>query len=419
LKGAEHEITAHLEYEVTDFSRDARSTTRNTPGGLGYEAFGFGVDQTRANFKLDYSKPLPDSAKLKTGVDFELARNDYDNRGAAGAAPGALIPDPARTNRFLYDQDVYAAYVTYERPFGDFTVQGGLRAEEVRIDTNQLTSNQKNQNDYFKLYPSLHTGYTLNENNTLTANYSRRTQRPQAQELNPYPVYQDPYNYRAGNPNLKPQQTESYELGWQYRKAQTYYLATLYYRRNAQTVTDVVRDLGGGVLLTTRENLGQNNSAGLELVANGRLTPKLTYSLSSNIFHNEISAGNLGFAGTRADTMISGRANLNWQATPKDFLQINAFSSGKRLTPQGYREPTKMVNLGYRRKVNDKLSFLATVQDVTDSFGETVVIATPVLRDTTTRSAKVRSAFFGFTYSFGGGKTRPEQFDFNAPQVGG
>ncbi len=419
LKGAEHLLTTHLEYEVTDFTRNSNAILRNRPGSTVYEGLDYDLEQTRTNLKVDYSKPLPNDVKFKVGLDFEVSSNDYDNRGATGAAAGSLSVDPMRTNRFLYDQDIYAAYVTYERPFGDFTVQGGLRAEQVNIDTNQLTSNQKNQNDYFKVYPSLHMGYTLNDNNSLTANYSRRVQRPGAGELNPFRVYIDPYNYRSGNPNLKPQQTDSYELGWQYRKAQTYYLATLYVRQSKQSVTDVIQDLGGGVLLTTRENLGKNNNAGLELVANGRLTPKLSYNLSSNIFHNEITATNLGFSGTRSDTMVSGRANLNWQATPKDFFQVNAFSSGKRLTPQGYREPVQMVNLGYRRKVNDKLSFVVTAQDVLKGFEDTVVTNTAVLRDTTTRTANVRAVFFGFTYSFGGGKPRPEQFDFSAGQVGG
>jgi outer membrane receptor protein involved in Fe transport len=161
--------------------------------------------------------------------------------------------DPRLTNRFLYDQDVYATYVTYERPFGDFTVLGGLRAEQVEIRTNQLTSAQKDDNSYFHVYPSLHLGYTLSQTQTLTANYSKRVQRPQSQDLNPYPIYQDPKNFFAGNPDLKPQITDSYELGYQYRKGPASYLATLYYRESRDGVTNVVRNLGDGVFLTTRE----------------------------------------------------------------------------------------------------------------------------------------------------------------------
>jgi len=289
-----------------------------------------------------------------------------------------------------------------------------LRAEQVQIDVNDVTHGATAQNDYFRVYPTLHTGYTLSQNQTLSANYSRRVQRPGAQDLHPYRVYLDPFNYRQGNPNLKPQITDSYELGWQYRKGQAYYLATAYFRDTRDSVTDVVSDLGGGVFLTSKANLGKSRAGGLELVANGRLSPKLTYNLSGNLFWNEIDAANLGFSGTRSGTALSGRANLNWQATPKDFFQLNAFTSGKRLTPQGYREPFKMVNLGYRRKVNDKLSFVMTAQDVLNDFREVTVIDTPALRDRARRSANVRSVFFGFSYAFGAGKPRPEQFDFNA-----
>ena len=413
LKGTDHLLTTHLEYEVTDFQRDSDALTRNTPGGDVYERIGLGVDQERTNFKLDYTKPLPRDVKLKTGVDFEIASTDFTNFGADGSTPGGLVVNPSRTNRYLYGQDVYAAYVTYERPFGDFTVQGGLRAEQVQIDLNDVTHAVRADNDYFKVYPTLHTGYRLSDSQTLSASFSRRVQRPGAQDLHPYRVYIDPYNYRQGNPNLKPQITDSYELGWQYRKGPTTYLATAYFRDARDGVTDVINDLGGGVFLTTRENLGKSRSGGVELVANGRLTKTLTYNLSGNAFWNEIDAANLGFAGTRSGTTLSGRANLNWQATPKDFFQANIFSSGKRLTPQGHREPFKMLNLGYRRKVNDKLSFVVTVQDAADWFQEVIVTDTSTLHDRTRRSANVRSAFFGFSYAFGGGKARPEQFDFS------
>ncbi|MBI1686867.1 TonB-dependent receptor domain-containing protein [Caulobacter hibisci] len=419
FKGAEHQLTAHLEYEETDFSRNSTAFTDNTPSADVYEAFGFGAEQARTNFKTDYAQPDVGGGTLKTGLDFEWTKNDYDNHGEKGAAPNALAVDAARTNRFLYDQDVYAGYVTYEKAFGDFTAQGGLRAEQVNLDANQVTTGQKIANDYFKVYPSLHLGYTVNENSTFKASYSRRVQRPQVQDLNPYPVYQDPQNYRAGNPYLKPQVTDSFELGWQYRKGPAYYLATAYYRSSDGVVTDVVRDLGNGVLLTTRENLSQSRNGGLELVANGRLTPKITYNVSANAFWNEIDASNLGFTGTRSATTLSGRANVNWQATPKDFFQINAFTSGKRLTPQGHREPFQMVNLGYRRKVNDKLSLVVTVQDALDSFEDKAVTDTAALKDVTVRTANVRAVFFGFTWAFGGGKPRPEQFDFGSGAVGG
>ena len=418
FKGAEHELAAHLEYEVTDFSRDTRAFTDHNIYADRYETVGFGADQDRVNFKLDYTRPMGGEATLKAGLDLEATDNDYDNHGASGPTRDDQSVDDYRTNRFLYDQDVYAAYVTYERPFGDFTVLGGLRAEQVEIRTDQVTSAQKDDNSYFHVYPSLHLGYTLSQTQTLTANYSRRVQRPQVQDLNPYPVYIDPSNLRAGNPDLKPQITDSYELGWQYRKGPASYLATAYYRESRDGVADVVRDLGDATL-TTRENLAKSRSGGLELVANGKLTPKLSYNVSGNAYWNEIQSTIPGAIGSRDMTTLSGRASLSWQATPKDFFQLNGFTSGKRLAPQGYREPLQMLNLGYRRKVNDKLNLVVTANDVLKSFQDTTVIDTPILRERIDRMPKVRAVFVGFTYAFGGGKARPEQFDFGSGVVGG
>jgi outer membrane receptor protein involved in Fe transport len=425
FKGPDHELTAHLEYEVTDFKRSLEAVVASEASGGRYDEYAFfGADQDRTNVKLDYSRPLG-AAKLKAGLDLERSSTDYDTRQGRPSDAGSS------GGLFVYDQDVYAGYVTYERPFGDFTAQAGLRLEQVNITTNPVwtrrnfgdftftTTGTPHENDYFRAYPTLHLGYTLSQSQTLTASFSRRVQRPQVQDLNPNLVYIDQYNLRSGNPDLKPQVTNSYELGWQYRKGPTYYLATAYFRDSSDVVTDVVEDLGGGVLLTTRENLGKSRNGGLELVTNGKLTPKLSYNVSANAYWNEIDAGNLGFAGKRSGTTLSGRANLNWQATPKDFFQLNAFTSGRRLTPQGHREPISLVNVGYRRKVTDRLNFVVTVNDVADSFRDVTVVDTPGLHERARRTANVRAAFFGFTYALGGGKPKPEQFDFGGGAPGG
>jgi outer membrane receptor protein involved in Fe transport len=284
----------------------------------------------------------------------------------------------------------------------------------VLIDIDQVTSKLRAENDYFRAYPSLHLAYKLSDEQRVSASYSRRVQRPQAYDLNPFRIYVDPFNYREGNPDLGPQVTDSFEAAWQRRGGGTFYLATLYYRQSRDGVTDVVRDLGDGVLLTTRENLGESRSGGLELVANGRLTKAVTYNVSGNVYWNEIEARRLGFTGTRSGYSLGGRANLNWQVTPKDFIQLNGFMNGERLTPQGHREAMGMLNLGYRRKINDKLSAVVTVQDALDSFRDVVVIDTPVLRDRVERRGNVRGVFVGFTWTFGGQGQKPREpaFDF-------
>lgn len=412
--GTEHELVADLTFERTEGSRDNRATIAGIGLGPseGFDDIRNDFEQDQARFKLDYNRPLRNESRLRTGYEFERQANDYDSFGQRGPSEAVAIIDPNLTNLFAYDQDVHAAYATYERPFGTkLRAQGGLRLEQVNIDIGQVTLETTAQNDYLRAYPSGFLRYELSDTEQLSASYSRRTTRPRPEDLNPFIVYIDPFNLRSGNPDLDPQETDSFELGYQKRSGPTYYLATAFYRDSRNGVTDVVRDLGGGVLLTTRENLTARRGAGLELVANGQITPKLTYNLSGNLLYEEIGGTEipgLGLAPERSGTAVSGRGSLSWQPTAKDFFQLNASITGRRLQPQGFREPTGIVNLGYRRKVDEKLSLLLTAQDVLDSFKDEVVIDTPILRDRVERTglAGGRSLFVGLTYSFSEGPPR-------------
>jgi outer membrane receptor protein involved in Fe transport len=426
FSGDEHEFTLHASVERT---RDRQLTDANgfnqLPAVSNYvEHVSIGDELVQSRLKAEYKRPLPGGAKLVAGYELQVDDNDYDNYGARGPTGAALAVDPSLTNQFKYDQVVHAVYATISRPIGDLTIMPGLRIEEVSVDTNQVTSKLKDSYDYLRAYPSLHMQYKVDDTRQVNASYSRRIQRPTAQDLNPYRIYQDPYNYRQGDPRLKPQTTDSFEVGYQLRKGYNYYQGTLYYREARDGVTDVIRDIGNGVLLTSKANLAKSRSGGLELVANARLTPKISYTISGNAFWNEIGATDLGFPDKRSAWTVSGYAALNIQATPKDLLQISGFATGKRLTPQGYKEPTGMLLLGYRHKFNDRVSGVVTVQDALKTFGDKLVIDTPALKDRRALDLDLRAIFVGVTYNFGGTgapdprRRREPAFDFQTSPGG-
>ena len=413
--GAGHELTADLSRERTEsrFDRAFLNLTSVPAGPDLYETLRFDALFWQTIGKVEYTRPLPGDVKLKLGYSFTGDDNDYDNLGFRGTDAANLAPVTSLTNLFKFDQQVHAVYGTYERPFGKLTALAGLRIEAVTIDLNNVTQGIKAGNDDVTLYPSLHLNYALTDAGKLTGSYSKRIQRPQPQDYNPFRIYDDPQNFRQGNPNLKPQVTDIFELGYQHRKNGQIYQATLYHRETRDAVSDVTRDLGDGVFLTTRANLGHSRATGLELVANGRLPGKVSYNVSGNLLRNEIDGTGLGFgSGKRSAYTASGRATLSWQATEKDFVQVNGLLNAKRLTPQGYASPTGMLNLGYRHKFNDKLSGVVTVQDALATFRDKRVIDTPQLKDVTQFEPKVRAIFVGFTYAFGGGRQRDPGFDF-------
>lgn len=418
--GDGHEFNLRLSYDVTDDNRTRTGHTAATVPAASsvFDQQRLGYDTRQTDLKGDYVRPMGAGQTLKLGFDLQFDDNVYDNVGLRGGSLSGLTVDPGLTNKFFYEQQLSQAYVTYERPLGEkLTALAGLRYEQSKLD---LTStNRKDENDTSRLMPSLHLSYKLSDQQKLTASYSQRLQRPGPFDLNPVPFLLDPLNYRVGNPNLKPQQTQSFELGWQYRKAPVMATATLFYRENDKVMTDVVRDQGGGVFVTTKANVANTRNGGLELVLSGKLNPKLTYNINGTMFWAQLDGLNLGFTDKRTGTTAQGRASMSWQATPKDLVQINGFLVGKRLTPQGYAKPFAGIDFGYRRKINDQVSLLVAVQDPLGLFRDKQVIDTPALKSLVVRDPDARNIRVTLAWTFGTGKNRKDPgFEFTSPGGG-
>lgn len=422
FSGDQHELVADLEFDTVDSARtvDAASDTLIGGGSDYFEHIETDNSRDAQGLKVDYTRPMGERRVLKIGYEGDFSQDDFDFFGARGATPTTLTPVAALTNRFEYDQSIHAAYVTYDRPFGDaFTMQAGLRVEQVDFRLNQITDGIVVERDYLRAYPTLHLGYELTETQRLRGSYSRRIQRPGPQDLNPYTIYIDPQNIRRGNPDLDPEITDSFELAWQLRSGTTFYSVTAFYRTSEGGVTDVAQDLGGGVVLTTRENLGENERTGVEFLANGRLGDQITYNVSGSVVRSDIFVPGLA-GGGQSGTTVSTRASINWTPTPNDFFQLNGFYIGDQIQAQGVREPFGTLNLGYRHKFSDTLSLTLTGANILDSAEQRSRIDTPVFQDRTFVRFGEPTYFIGFTWSLGANPNRRQEpaFDFGTQGPG-
>lgn len=415
LPGREHELLAEVEHESGSFRREVEAVTSFAVGGQSFERIRNAGDRADNIVKVDYKRGVGKEGSLNLGYQSNFTENEFDFSGLRGPALGSLVPVPGLTNQFDYDIDVHALFGTYKFALGELDIQAGLRLEQVESRIVQITDGTSFDNDYFRAYPTLHLGYELSKTDQLRGSYSRRIQRPSAQDLNPYIFYVDPQNVRRGNPDLEPEITDSFEFGWNHRKKGNFYSATAFYRRSSGGVTDIITDVGGGVFLTTRANLATAERAGVELIANGKLTKTLSYNASATLLWNAIDSNSLGISARRSGTNATVRANLSWQPTPKDFFQLNAVYTGKQLLPQGYRRSAGVLNLGYRRKINDRLSFLVSGQNVLDSARQTVFVESPTLRDRISQTGAGRLILLGVAWNIGGqtNRRRPEPgFEF-------
>lgn len=420
---AGHEWSNELRYDSNSVEAGALTLTDFlVPAGTGLaERSSQDTDQVTLGFTSAYVRPTADGGKLRLGYELTDVRPEQDVIYSRGPSEGTLAIVPGFSNRFEASQTVHALYGTWEKPLtAKLSAQAGLRLEQADIEIDDLTGGTSASQDYFRAYPTAHLQYQLSETETLRASYSRRIQRPQPAQLNPFVSYGDPLNRRSGNPDLEPQETDSFEAMWQKRQGSTFYQLTAYLRDTDKAFTDVVTDLGGGVFLSRPENLGARRDTGLEATANGALHSTLRYSAGVNVFRQEIDAAGLSGAEDREGTFASGRLSLNWTPTAKDFVQVSGFWQGDSLLAQGTREAGGMLNIGYRRKLTDTLSFNFTGRDVLNSFSNTSVYETPLFRERSEQNIRLRAFYIGLSWSLGSGPRRqPEQFDFSAGPTGG
>jgi outer membrane receptor protein involved in Fe transport len=320
-------------------------------------------------------------------------------------------PDPSRTYQFLYDEAMHALYGTIQMPLGgEFRMQAGLRGELVLRTSDLATTGQTVESDYTSIYPTLHLSYKASEITELQLNYSKRTRRPEGDELNPFPEYRDPTNVQAGNPYLLPEYIHSVEFGARFQTEMANFLPVLYYRYTVNRFTEVVRPLNDSTLLTTEANLATDRSAGLELVVSGGKKGALQLNASANIFYNQIDASNLGYSTTRSVVSWSGSLTCNVLPFASTMVQVTGNYRAARLTPQGTILPSGAVNLGIRQDFWErKLSLVLTVADIFRTVRRETRLDTPVLQQWAVGTRDSRVVMLGCTFRFGSVKDEKDE----------
>jgi outer membrane receptor protein involved in Fe transport len=373
------------------------------------------LDLVKTEVSVDYDLPLAHEREWKLGYDLGDDHNAFDNMGhAIDPATGAPIVEPGVTSDFRYHQQINAAYLQYERPLGPWRLQTGVRLESSHVSFFEITGQVPGGWNGFAAYPSLHLERDLGDADKLMLGIARRVTRPDPEALNPFTDYQDTHNLRAGNPNLKPQDTWTYELGWQRSAHGRSFGLTGYYRFDRNAVTDVLEPVAADVVLATKENLPKSRSAGLEFNANGKLPAGFAYNLSGEAFWAQIDAQALGAAGLASTTGVNLKASLDWRPTSHDTAQISFSRTDRRLTPQGYVNAIDLVNLGYRRQLRSDLALVITVSDALNGQRLTRTVNSPALAETYVRHQVGRIAYAGLLYTFGAvKKDKAAAFDYD------
>ena len=351
--------------------------------------------------RLDYVHPLSETSKFETGFSAQTREMDADFVFENESSPSLWTINPNRSNHFLFDEQIIAVYGMYATQLGKFGVQAGLRAEQTFTTGDQLTGNYEvDQNNYFSLFPTLHVRRNMENNQAVQISYSRRINRPDNRNLNPFIRYNSDFDVSFGNPLLRPEFINSLELGYTRYWEQTTINPSLFYRYTQGMITQFreVRQIDGrDVTVTTPENLNRGISYGAELVISQNLSRWWSMNGTFSYFRNivqgaqtELENDNYSWSGRLVSNMRLGRG---WN------LQVNGFYTSPIIMLQGEIDAMYSASAGIRKNIWDNRGSIT--MNISDIFN-TMEFSTFNYGDNffmnMDRKRTSRYISFGFTY---------------------
>ncbi len=238
--------------------------------------------------KADYTRNIFGNWGLETGLKTSSVVTDnaldfnrlVDNR---------LVNDTLRSNRFQYDEKIYAGYAELSKKFNDqWQVKAGLRGEQTFSDGYSVTLDSAARRQYFNLFPSASLSYKMSEQHNLSLSYSRRIDRPDYGNLNPFEYFLDRFTFSRGNPFLRPQYTNAYGLTYGFKDA---VFVTLNYNRTTDAITQVLlQDEAQQTTFQTTVNLNRINAYSVSLAAPLPVTQWWMLNLNATGYYNDIQS---------------------------------------------------------------------------------------------------------------------------------
>lgn len=401
---------------VGQFSRNNNNTDYTTL----YDGSGrlneMGINDGRNDeltLQLDYAHPVKDKATLEVGVKTIL--RDISSLSTLKEMQGSdYVLNPNRSYEYNYEQDVAAGYTSLTYSLSDkYQVMAGVRAEYTKLNGESVGSYKPFKNDYLKVLPSAVVSRKLSMMSSLKLSYNQRIQRPSLFYLNPFRNTSDPINQSEGNPELKPELSHNFELGYSTFIKGTVINASVFYRLTNDVIESLTREEDNPanpnqpIVLQTYDNIGQNKSFGSNLFVS--VTPVKDLTLRTNLslysYNTNASLVDNSLSSEADKTHLMYRAFVNGSYNiAKGFIAETFFMvNSPRRTFQGTSPSFSMWSVGFKKELFEKKASIGI--NIVDPFNETKTfdseIRTPTYNQQTSFSVPFRSFGITFSYNFG------------------
>jgi iron complex outermembrane receptor protein len=359
--------------------------------------------------KLDYTQSIGKGSKLEAGVKSSYVNTDNHAQYFSISNLSETV-DYSKTNHFLYRENLNAAYVSINKQYKKLGAQIGLRYENTSYSGKQYGNPTRKdstiKNNYGSLFPTLFMSYNANKTNQFAFSFGRRIDRPAYQDLNPFLFFLDKYTYQAGNPFIKPQFTNNFEISHTYKNFLT---TTINYSHTADYMNETFQqeEVNGTKTYATivrRGNIGKRDAAGIAVSAQVPFAKWWNASIYSNLNYNRFK-GRLNGDGEYINVSASNvlfnvnnqfKFNKGWSA------ELSGFYRTKGVEGQILIQALGQLSAGIAKQVlKNKGTLKLNVRDILYSNKATgdINFENTQAHFVNTRDSRVAS--LSFTYRFG------------------
>jgi len=355
--------------------------------------------------RIDLTLPIAKRLNIEIGGKVSLVETVNSTLFEYKDENDVWIDQVTRSNDFMYSEEVWAAYINGSGNIGSFTLQGGLRMEHTESEGISLTLDKTVPRTYTDIFPSLSISKSINENHNLSFSYSRRLERPNYRNLNPFEDYLDQYTFERGNPLLNPQYSNAFGLN--YAMGRKLFVA-VNYSHTRDAITEVIEQLSEeNQTFQTVQNLDDYNNFSLTLSA-PRIwtewwTSRLNYTAFYNDFRSAIPSGTLDNSNLSHMFNLNNEIRLpgNWMMEVMGRYQSSLTFGLFEIEPQG------SLDIGFSKRILEGRGNLkVNVSDIFRTRNSVVRIEQDEINLYVDQVNDTRRVTVSFGYRFGNQKVK-------------
>lgn len=364
-----------------------------------------GDDKFRVStIQSDYTKILPKNIRIEAGAKGIIRQSSVISESRTmNNSTNEFEMDTLSNFTYQYDEQIFSAYGNFGQQIKKFKYQGGIRIEQALQAPNLVSQNQSFKTNYFNLFPSAFLSYELNKESEVTLSYSRRINRPSSWTLNPFTSYADPFNLRKGNPSLKPEYINSFDLGYGFNKKNFNFTTNVYFRQTTDVIQRVKEFYDNGSTAATYGNIDESRSLGAEIIVSYKPISwfRNVISLNGNRIQYMDDAPTTDFNNTGFNwgAKYTGTVEF-WKKTAN--VQVNARYNAPIVTAQGTVLPRASVDLsGNKSFKNGKWSVGFRFADIFNTREFVIEVEQPGAYQYSRFKQNTRRFYINASYKFG------------------